>query len=337
MTADALTFEPIGAIAARIVAGLTPPRVEKIHVGDRTQWLALRRKDVTASVAGALLGVHPYQTAYGLALEKTGRADEGEAENGAMRRGRLLEPAALAALGEDRPDWTITPMGRTYYRDASARIGATPDAFARAPDRPGFGIVQVKTVAEPIFGSKWRVDGEVTLPLWIAVQANVESYLAGADWACVAAMVVGYGLDVHVIDVPLHPRLMMRVRDEVRAFWAILDAGQMPDPDYARDGEAIARAYADAIPGTVLDLSGDNELPGLLAEREAIKAARADHDERLKVIEAEIKAKIGDAETAILPGWRITHKTTHRKGYAVAPTTFRALRIANLAAREAAE
>ena len=46
--------------------------IEQLAIESREQWLAMRRQDITASTAGALLGLHPYVTAYSLWAEKTG-------------------------------------------------------------------------------------------------------------------------------------------------------------------------------------------------------------------------------------------------------------------------
>ena len=115
-------------------------------VTDRTAWLKMRERDVTASVAGALFGdgVHDFTTRYGLWALKSGRLRQDPGETDAMRRGRLLEPVAVQLMRELRPAWTIEPCA-TYFRDAGERIGATPDAFAVDPDRAGFGVLQIKS------------------------------------------------------------------------------------------------------------------------------------------------------------------------------------------------
>ena len=59
------------------------------------EWLAHRRKFRNASETPAVMGVSPWQTPYGLWLERTGRAQR--PVTAAMRRGLELEPAARAA------------------------------------------------------------------------------------------------------------------------------------------------------------------------------------------------------------------------------------------------
>src|SRR6266702_1736326 len=121
-------------------------QIEKIKIESREHWLSqLRPADVTASVAGALLGVHPYMTAFGLYLLKAKQITEDPEETGPMRRGRLLESVAVQILREDRPDWTIHdhPIGY-YYRDPASRIGATPDMLV-TDEHCKLGVVQLNS------------------------------------------------------------------------------------------------------------------------------------------------------------------------------------------------
>jgi len=307
-------------------------RIEKHRIDpitQRGQWLALRQQDVTASVAGALLGVHPYKSRYALWMEKAGLSAEPEEETEAMIRGRVLEAPALELLAIDRPTWRIE-RPNVYLRDPAARLGATPDAYAVDPERPGFGVVQVKSVEKGVFRRRWiGEDGEIEPPVWIAVQAIQEAHLAGASWACVAAMVVGFGLDLHVIEVPVHAGLVKRLRDEAAAFWRSVEANEPPDPDYGRDGALIAGLFR-ADNGRELDLSRDNMLPALLEEREQIKERMAADRARIEEIENEVIAKLGEHERAFLPGWSIKRPIVRRRGFYVEPAEFRRLSIRRL-------
>lgn len=295
----------------------------------REEWLALRRQDVTASVAGALLGIHPFTSRYRLWMEKAGRLSEDGAETAAMLRGRVLEAPALDLLKLERPRWKITRPD-VYLRDADIRLGATPDAYAVDPKREGFGVVQVKSVEKSVFRWKWMDEaGDIEPPLWIVLQAIQEAHLAGASWACVIAFVVGFGLDLHVIDVPVHSGIVRRLREETIAFWQSIDAGEAPEPDYGRDGALLAGVYADDN-GREIDLSRDNRMPELLRKREELTARIASDKARLSEIEAEVVDKIGDHERAFLPGWSVMRKLTRRKGFYVDPVEYRRLSIRRL-------
>lgn len=326
-------FEQVGDVAACVVAARVVAKiangegiVERFPITERAMWLKMREPDITASVAAALFGVHPYATSYSLWATKTGKIADDVEETPPMRRGRLLEPVALKLLAEERPAWSIEP-GAHYYRDPRARIGATPDAFAVDPSRSGRGAVQIKTVEPSIFRKNWRgEDGATDVPLWIAVQATVEASLTGASWACVVAMTAGHGLDLHIVDVPLIPPLMDRLKGLVADFWRLVESDKTPDPDYGRDGALIEKLFEPT--GEVIDLSSDNALPDLADERARLSASKGETEKRLKVIKAEFLAKLGDASAARMADGRlITAKRVNRAAYSVKETSFVDVRI----------
>lgn len=305
--------------------------IQRIPITDRDQWLALRKQDVTASIVAALFGVHPYQSAYGLFAEKTG-LELPEIDNAILRRGRLLEGAVAVAVEEDRPSWKLE-KSQHYYRDPDIRIGCTPDFYAICPER-GRGIIQAKTVAPSAFKKSWSEEGSP--PFWISLQTSVEMMLTGAEWGAVAALVVDpFRMDCQIYEVPRHPGVEQRIRDAVVKFWGDVDFGIEPSPDYAKDAELIAAMYPAAVPLKTIDLTGDNHLPVLLAERADIKARAKADEARVKEIDSEIKHKMADAEIATIDGFAITNKVTHRKGYEVQPTSYRALRITDHREKEA--
>lgn len=303
--------------------------VEIIYPADRAAWLDARKQDVTASVAGALLGIHPYQTPYGLWAEKSGRVASDDADNPVLRRGRLLEPVVIEMLREDRPDWTVEyRRDNAYFRNTEDRIGATPDAFATRPDIFGNGVVQVKTVAEDKFRREW-IDadtGEVVLPLWIAVQAIVEATLTGATWACVAVMVIGRGIDLQIVDVPLNTRVMNRLRREVREFWRMVEAGEEPSIDWNRDGAAVAEVYRDSVPDRK-DLTAVDGLDLIVGRFAAARETNRATSQQIDELRPRILHALGPAEAGFTTNWNITARTSVRTGPSGQPVKSRSLRI----------
>lgn len=301
--------------------------IDRIAITDRDQWLKLRGQDITASIAGCLLGVHPYITPLGAYLLKSGAITEDPEETAPMRRGRLLEPVAVQMLREEQPGWLFEdyPVGM-YYRDPLARLGATPDCLVYDENNK-FGVVQFKTVEPGIFRKQWKdEDGTVSPPLWVVCQAIVEAHLTGAKWAAVAAMVVGFGIELHVIPVPIHIGIIDRIKFEVGNFWDRITRNDPFPPDYARDGKLIARLYPEAN-GHIVDLSSDNQLPIIAAEDLRLAADIKELDARRKAIKAEFLAKIGSAAGATFQGGRVTANTVNRKAYSVAATSYRDVRV----------
>ena len=111
--------------------------------------------------------------------------------------------------------------------------------------------------------------------------------------------------------------------------WRAFDAGEIP-------GVAASAGLAEMLDdGSHIDLSADNELPGLLAERAALVPVRRDAEQRIDAIDAAIKERMGDAATGWLPGYHITYRTAIRKQFTVPEKTIRTLRIRAVDEQEA--
>lgn len=306
--------------------------IERYTISDRASWLALRQRDLTASDIGAVIGADPYRTPLRIFSEKSGLI-LAEAETPIMRRGRWFELAALAALREQKPTWRIE-QPNIYLRDAECRLGATPDAIAEDEEAPGELInCQIKTIAKPAFEREWAD----AAPMGYVLQTLAEGYLLGAARSILAALVVDtYSAELHIHDVPRHEAAEARIRDIARDFWQAIAEGRRPAADYKRDAETIGELFAKPEPGPPLDLSTDNRMPSLLQEREELREEIERDRERLEVVEAEIKDKLGAAEAATLPGWKVTWKQQTRKEYIVPAKTFRVLRVSQTKEEDAA-
>lgn len=303
--------------------------IEIIHPTDRVAWLRARKRDVTASAVGALFGEHEFYTLMDVWADKTGRIPTTIEETPAMQRGRLLEPVAIALMREKYPEWEIhhNAAANIYYRDTDARLGGTPDAIVRAPGR-GKGVVQIKSVEASVYRHKW-LDGEgyAEAPVWIALQASLEAYLTGADWAAVAPLIVGHGLDMPLVEVPLIDGVVDAMKAKSAEFWRMVEEGRQPPADFARDGALIERLYAFGDESHEIDLTGNNRIRNLMVERAVLKAEAGDALDRVEEIDTEIKATLGNAFVAhIGDGRRITWKPQKRAGFFVEPKITRVLR-----------
>lgn len=323
-------MEHIGSLSARVVVDADRARNgEILRPATREEWLALRKNDVTASQAAALLGMHTYTTAYQLWADKTGRTSEDGDENGAMKRGRLLEPVVIELLREEREDWIIQyPLGNTYYRDPAIRIGATPDAIVTIPDQGGFGIVQCKTTSDFAWRKNWIDEDthEVVIPIWIAIQAIVEADLTGANWAAVAVLTVGHGIDLNVIDIPIHHGVRQKLYTAVAEFWRIVDAGGHPPIDWMRDARTVLDVWRDTN-GTMADLSEVEGFDDIVADYRAAKDDEKAAKERAEALRPQIISALGNADGGETLRWSVSAKTQHRKAYTVKESSSRVLRV----------
>lgn len=295
---------------------------------DRDAWLDLRKRDITASAAAGLLAASPYQTPYRLWCEKSGRADA-PPETPAMRRGMLLEGVHAEMIAADRPGWRVE-RGAIYVRDPQARLGATPDLFCMRPDVPGLCVIQMKSVSPEAFRRSWRIDGshEAEPPAHVQIQAMVEADMVGASRAMVSAMVIGDGIDLHLFEIDVRPRILAHLREETAAFWRRVAAGEPYSADYLADGDLILRAWRGDSPE--IDLSDDERIVGIVAEHARLKAierAGAEAEEARRAIEAEIVHRMGNAARAVISGVPVSVSRRTRKAYTAPAAEFTVVTI----------
>jgi predicted phage-related endonuclease len=304
---------------------------QRVTPKSRADWLDIRKGFVGASEAAALIHCHPYLTLTHLWALKAGRIDP-EPENPAMRRGKLLEAPALAMLAEERPTWSITPNpmpGGFLVIDDESQICATPDATATAPDRPGEGILQVKNVDPLAFKRNWlSEDGDVEAPLHVLIQTAVEMEMTGAQWGAIVALVIGQGVDLHIIDMPVIHGLTGKLIASNKEFWRLVEMGERPPADYNRDLGLIAslnKRVSDRV--EPVDLNGDNSFRAAIADYLAAGAIISMESKRKARAEAEIRDKLGDATAATAGDFFVTAKVVNRAEHVVRATSYRQLRV----------
>lgn len=297
--------------------------IERIPVTDRTDWLALRRSVVSASEVAAVFGVSPFLTPLDLYVAKVNGTEIDE--TALLQRGRWLEAAATAALDEERPGWKARPLG-LFLRDVDRRLGATPD-LVNVLGEP----VEVKAPTPRTFDLEWE-DGP---PLHYQLQALQQAMLLDAGRAWIAALVVdGWRADLHTFEVMRVAEAEDRIVTGVAEFWRRIEERDPPRAEYGYDSASLAALYPREVAGKTVDLTMDNLLPELLDEREDLKAQEKAAKGRIDEIDDEIKAKLGDAERALVADGRtITWKTQQRREVVLPAASFRVLRVGK---REAA-
>lgn len=295
--------------------------IERWTITDREEWLQRRRANINGSEVAALFGCNPWMTNLALYADKAGLAQINAPDSAVLRRGRILEPAVAAGVLEERPDWQIS-KATDYVWSPQWRLGCTPDFHAICPQR-GRGVIQTKTAAKPIFDEEWQ-NGP---PQWIVLQTLQEMMLEDVSWGAIAVLVMNsYTVDIFIWEFERHAPAEKRMIAKAAVFWDDVAAKRQPKFNFEEDAEII-RALFPRDNGVTIDLTGDNRLPALLTEFEALSAAGKQAETKLKAVKAEIAAKIGDAATATLPGWEISHKTQRRTGFVVKDTEFRVLRV----------
>jgi len=290
---------------------------ERITIGSKTDWLDMRRRDVTASQVAALFGCHQWLTPLMLWRQKRGE-DGQQGDNNSMKRGRWLEPAIMEAVKDQNPEWApLIHKATDYWRLPEQRIGSTPDCFIGEPGEPATGVLELKSMLP----EKFATYGE-TAPLFHSLQVAVQMMTTNASWGTIAILVMTRNLDLRLFAVPRIAAVEAKITADVASFWDAVERGAPPKPVLPQDYETLIRMFP-KDDGSSLDLNGDNELPILLAERASLKAAT----KRLAEIDTAIKAKLGSAATAFCSDWYLSYKAHERREFTVPAQTVRTLRI----------
>jgi predicted phage-related endonuclease len=300
--------------------------IERRPITDRAEWLEWRKPDVTASTVGGLFGCHPYVTALRLYAEKRGTEFEPLDDSKILRRGRWLEPAIGKAVRELEPSLQVTPSN-DYYRDPDLRLGATPDFLLVDQYGSGrLGIMQCKTAAPHIYQRDWQ--GGKEPPLWVLLQAATEMLLAEAEFAVVAVMVVDpFSLDVNISRFERTAAVEDKIIRQVTKFWQMVEAGEEPEPDFGRDDAVIRALHPRAERGSLLDLRSSNEVMDMLVRRAEANEKIKELEREKGMIEAELRYRLGEHETALVEGFKITYKNVHLPERIIPESNNRQLRI----------
>ena len=196
----------------------------------REEWLAERRKYVTASDVGALLDESPYKTRAQLIMEKLG-LDDGWSGDENSRNCERLETVVLDWAREDF-GWDTQHNRELFVDKECPRHAATPDAWMDAPW--GRCVVQVKVMQSPAqedckpFTAKGAPSTAAFLngpPLHIALQVQSEMAVMECAHAVVLVLHRAGPLKLRPYYVARHEGAIARIRREVVRFWDEIKEG----------------------------------------------------------------------------------------------------------------
>jgi len=308
--------------------------IERIPLGnDRDAWLAARLGFINASEMPTVCGEAHFGSLAELFAEKKGLRPA-RIDTGVLRRGRWGEASVFEALADERPEWRIV-RAKVHVRDTTRRIACTPDGFAEAPGRDGFGVVQTKVIARSIFRQRWLddpsagFDGAATPPVPYRIQTVTEEMLNETAWGLLAVLICGeFDWQLRLFDIERDPVIEDRILYCADQFWRNhLDANIMPPFEPQRD-EALVKALYPRDNGIAIDLKKDNRALALVDDLAHTSAALKRLKDQESAIKTELSAKLGDATFGVLADGRcLSWRTQHRKAFSVAATDFRVLRV----------
>lgn len=279
-------------------------------------WLKMREEDVTSTETAALFGCSPYATEYELWHRKTGQLVADFETNDRMIWGNRLEAAIAYGIAEDYG--LIVEPFKVYARIPELRMGSSFD-FKIIGIAEGFTgderfrdlyrenpsiIMEIKNVDGLQFKRAWIAsDDEMEAPPHIELQVQHQMEVADAEYVIIAPLVGGN------TPMPFYRKRNRQygemIREKIAAFWASVDAGKAPAPDYTQDGDTIAKLFANDN-GETVDMSGNNRLAELVAEYASAAADEKAAKARKDAAKAESLIIIGEAAKVVGSGFSIS-------------------------------
>ena len=258
------------------------------------EWLLARSGFITSTEVASLFGMGEYKTAWQIWHEKNGNYSEtvtGERPKWGLR----LENAIAEGVAADQTGWTIdTDLYRfCLYSISEARLASSIDRQVECQKR-GRGLIECKVVSLNVWRDQFDHEKNI-IPARFEFQLQTEMLCTGLSWACLACLVDG---ETFFFIRRTDPAIHQLIIKKVNAFWAQVDSGIEPEPDFMNelDQAVIFKMFKDKKIRKEMDLSADNHLPELCARYRDATAEAKMAELRKNAIKAEIITKIGDAE-----------------------------------------
>jgi putative phage-type endonuclease len=280
-----------------------------------TEQRLARRQYIGSSDIAAILGLSPWRSAADVYISKTQELDD--KTNDAMDAGNRLESVVL--------DWAQQQIGQPFERDVMRvydPMAANFDGISPG-DLPEPFVVESKTtgitgIADAAYDLQF--DDDTGLPDHVIVQATHQLFVAGPEYriAWVPVLIGGYGFKLYRL--ARNDGLVDAIVEAAQTFMAhhvrlgIPPANSKPSLEILK---RIRRVPSKTVP--VADEIVDRWI--------VMRAARLQAEKDEAEAQAEVLAAMGDAEAATFGKGTITYLLSQRKGYTVAPSEYRQLRI----------
>jgi len=300
---------------------------EIITPKNEPHWLELRTNDITSTDVSALFNISPYLTHFELWHRKKNKTVVELEPSEVMKWGQRLQDAIAHGVAEDN-GWEIRRMAE-YIRIPELRIGSSFDyelfPLEYNPKDVNFtelGILEIKNVFGLIFKDQWLEDegGNIEAPPHIEIQVQHQLLVSDRAFAYIATLVSGN--KVVLLKREPNPSIQQAIKTKCAEFWASIDSGEEPKPDFSQDAEFIGKLMNYAEPGKVVDFRSDTSFQEKCEEHKRLGDIEKDAKTKRDAIKAELLTKIGDAEKVLGDGFSITagliapaHISYDRDGY----------------------
>ena len=262
------------------------------------EWLEMRARDLTSTEVGALFGVSPYETKFELWHRKAGNIPSSFQENERTIIGQEIEPVIARAIG--RSLGIQVREHKSYIRIPELRLGASFDWEWLDGETGEWVNLEIKNLDFLVFRDQWKLwDGGVEPPLHIELQQQIQALMRDQDRGSIGYMVGG--TSIAKLDRPAHPATIEKIKRAALEFWASIDAGREPDPDFERDGDVLKALYAKPDPRATLAEEAQAGAMDAVAKACAAAEEKKAAEKREATQKAILTRIMKDAPEALLP------------------------------------
>lgn len=258
----------------------------------------LRKKNLGSSDLSVIFGVHPFErpTVYDIWGRLTGQVEDDVPPTPAMKLGSALESTVINLFREDHPV-TLKNLRRKH---AFLNLAVNVDAITIEGSNP----VEAKTCDH---FSPTRIDWGPTdenVPDHVALQATAHMMVMDREVCYVPSLVSGV---YRLYRVNRNAELVKQIQQKLHAWWE--EHIYKGNPPEGLPSRAVGLRWK-REPGKVISLpSAYDNVSSILCDKQAATNIAKDK----KLAEQEILKAMGDAEEAIVEGFRVTVRWQERR------------------------
>ena len=287
----------------------------------REKWLELRRQGIGGSDAAAILGLNPYKSPLSVYYEKVHNTVKEESM--AMELGRELEPFLRRRFTrwlKEQEGFSVSVQEVPFMLQHPVHPILLANLDGRF-EHPGLGPcgLELKTAGE-FMRAAWDTDD---IPDSCYIQVQHYMAVTGLEYFYVAFLIGNR--EFGAVRVPRNETVIMDMIQRLIKFWKsyVLPKVTPAPAGLACDTQILTGLYPREGGSTI-------SLPGCQAQYDAYKALKQEEKRiqlELEAIRQHFMASMADAETALVGRGKVTWKTVERRGYTVAPSSYRQMRF----------
>jgi hypothetical protein len=289
------------------------------------------RQTISATEASVLFDANPYETKWMLYRKFAHGEEARETPHARMDWGQRLEPLVIQQAAADlrfevKPNNSGSEGRQAYVR--RGLLGCTRDAEIICPDR-GPGALETKCVFEyPIWMQEWG--GGNAVPRHIEIQVQTQMHVGdGAKpyaWGVIAVWIAG---EVIYFERTPVPKFIDELERQAALFFEDVKNRKEPEPfGIPQELPLLDEAFPIKAenPLDMREVDDGRKLAEDVRMLAWHRREKSGHDKAAEALQARLRGVIKDHDKLLLPhGINLKQKQVERKGYQVAPSSYRTL------------